>query len=272
MPRQNLREQVAEIGRHRDVASFEALRRIESRPPAQHLASIHRTAQHEHRRRVTVIGAAVAVLLDGAAELGHREHHDVTHALAQVLRERGERPAELGEPGRELAFARPLVDVRVPAGDIGEGDVQADVGLDELSDLQQRMAEPPAWVCGAVRRLVLRWIRLLQLLDRCKRFLRRGGDQPGRGARVQLLEGTGEAVARRAGRAQPERLQVVDRQTRRRAREDARQPRAEGHGSERRLLMFPIVFAVAVQPAVGCCLHARCARLHIVLRVEMTAG
>src|SRR2546430_31369 len=92
-------EWAAEAGRPRHVASFDALRRIESRPPAHHPAAIHRAAQHQHRGCVTVIGAAVAVLLDGAAELGHREHDDATHALAQVLRKCGEGSAQPGEPG-----------------------------------------------------------------------------------------------------------------------------------------------------------------------------
>src|SRR5207245_4424573 len=71
--------------------------------------------------------------------------------------------------------------------------------------------------------------------------------------------------------ADPERLEVVDRQARRATREDARQLRPERDGPERGVLMLAVVLAVAVEPAVRCGLHARRAALHVVLRVEMTA-
>src|SRR5256885_10695434 len=48
--------------------------------------------------------------------------HDVAHLLSQVGGEGGERIAQLLEPGGELAFTRALVDVRVPAGAVQEGD------------------------------------------------------------------------------------------------------------------------------------------------------
>ena len=41
----------------------------------------------------------------------------------------------------ELALRRALVDVRVPAADVGERDLEADVRLDQLRDLPQRLAE-----------------------------------------------------------------------------------------------------------------------------------
>ena len=39
---------------------------------------------------VAVIGAAIAVLFGGAAELRHRDHDNVFHPVAQILMKRGE--------------------------------------------------------------------------------------------------------------------------------------------------------------------------------------
>jgi hypothetical protein len=59
----------------------------------------------------------------------------------------------------ELALRRALVDVGVPAADVGERDLEADVRFRELRDLPQRLAERAARVVGAVGRLVLRRVR-----------------------------------------------------------------------------------------------------------------
>ena len=89
---------------------------------------------------MAVIGPAVAVFTDGPAEFGHREHDDVAHAIAQIPVERGKRQPQLAESSGELAVARTLVHVRVPAAAVREGDLQPHVRLDELRDLQQRLA------------------------------------------------------------------------------------------------------------------------------------
>ena len=112
-----------------------------------------------------VVGSRVAILPHRAAELRHGQHDDVPQLLSQVLRKRGERLAELREPCRELSFARPLVHMSVPAGHVGERQLQPDVGLDELGDLQHRLAEPAARVVGTICRLVLARVHLLQHLD-----------------------------------------------------------------------------------------------------------
>ena len=222
---------------------------------------------------MAVIGTDVAVLVNGAAELRHREHHHVAHLLSQVGGEGGERVAQILEPGGELALTRALVDVRVPAGAVEEGDLHADVRLDELSDLQEAPSQAAARVVGSVRGLVLRRIRLLQLLHRVEPLLRRRGEESGRRALVQRLERAGEAIARRLlWDPQSERLEVVDGEGRGRAREDARQLRPESDGAERRVGVFLVVPAVAVEPSVGGGLQPRRAGLHVVLRVEVAAG
>src|SRR5437870_4184066 len=67
--RQELGEQIAEVGGHGHVPALEALRGIESGPLAQDPASVHWAAQHQHGRRVPVIGARAAVFPYGATEL-----------------------------------------------------------------------------------------------------------------------------------------------------------------------------------------------------------
>src|SRR4029077_2374593 len=86
-------------------------------------------------------------------------------------------------------------------------------------------------------------------------------------------ERAGDPIARVVLRdLEPEGLEVTDREGRRGSREDAWQLRPEGHRPEGRALMLAVVLAVAIEPAVGCDLHARRARLHVVLGVEMAAG
>src|SRR5213593_1988761 len=62
----DLAEERAEVGRHREVAPLEALLAREPRPAPVDTASADAAAQGEHRGRVAVVGAAVAVLHDRA--------------------------------------------------------------------------------------------------------------------------------------------------------------------------------------------------------------
>src|SRR5437879_8213492 len=109
-----------------------------------------------------------------------------------------------------------------------------------LLDLLQRAPQPAARIVRVVVGPILRWVRLLQQLYGLEGFLRGRRQQARRRAGVQLLEGAGEAVARRfLGRAQPERLQVVDRERRSRPREDAGELRSEGDRAEGRVVVLP---------------------------------
>ncbi len=74
-----------------------------------------------------VIGAAVAVLVHRPPELRHRQDHGVRHAIAEVGDERRDAAAEIVEAVGELALGGALVHVRVPAADVGERDLEADV-------------------------------------------------------------------------------------------------------------------------------------------------
>src|SRR5439155_4154233 len=84
--------------------------------------------------------------------LRHREHDDVRHLASEVLGEGRERCPELAEAKRELPTLGALADVSVPALHVGERDLEADVRLDELGDLAQRLTELAARVVGTVRR------------------------------------------------------------------------------------------------------------------------
>ena len=77
---------------------------------------------------------------------------------------------EVVEPRRELTLRRSLVDVRVPAADVGERHLEADVRLRQLRDLLQRLAERAAGIVGAVFRLVFRRVGDLQHLDGVERL------------------------------------------------------------------------------------------------------
>jgi hypothetical protein len=168
--RQDFAEQIAKIRRHRDVAALETFVHVEPRPAAQHSAAVHRASHDEHRGGVSVVGAAVAVLTNRSAELGHRQHDDVAHPVAQIARERGERQAELAKPRRELSLARALVHMRVPSAAIGECDLQSHVRFDQLSDLQQCPTQAALRILDIAGRPVLRGVGALEHLDRLEPF------------------------------------------------------------------------------------------------------
>src|SRR5581483_2551890 len=107
-------------------------------PLAVDLPSLDRAAEDEHHVAVAVVGAVAAVLLGGAAELGHGDDDDVLHAVAHIRAEGAEGEAQLAEA---VGHAALLVLVGVPAADIGEGGLDAGVGLDEARDLLEAAAE-----------------------------------------------------------------------------------------------------------------------------------
>ncbi len=131
----------AEIGRHGQIAVFIKLFGREAGPFAQHVATVDFVADGKEARRVAMIGAAVAVLPRGASEFAHRQNRDIGHAVAQIEVKRFESRSELIQAPRQLALRTALIDVRVPAAALGERDFDADIGLNELRDLLQRIAQ-----------------------------------------------------------------------------------------------------------------------------------
>ena len=136
---------LTEVRRESEVAAFVELRLIESWPAAVHLAALHRAAENEHHIRVTVIGAAIAVLARGASELRHRDDNGVFAEIAEIDPERGERLREVTEHVCQLTFGRALVDVMVPARDVGERNLHAKVCFDQLRELAKAFAEAALW-------------------------------------------------------------------------------------------------------------------------------
>src|SRR6185312_1291957 len=127
----------AEVGGHLEVAALEARGGVQAGPFAQDAAALDPSAEDHHHARVAVVGAAVAVLLDRAPELGHRENDDVVGLRAQVLVERRDRAAELLEALGELAVRAALVEVVVPAAGLDEADARAEAGLEDARQLEQ---------------------------------------------------------------------------------------------------------------------------------------
>src|SRR5438045_540823 len=130
-----------EVCRQRQVASLVQLLRLETRPAAVNLAALHAAADHEQTTGVSVIGPSTSVLSRGPTELRHRENHDVCHAIAEVRHERKGGFCEVIQSLRELPGRAALIHVRVPAPYVGECDLNAYVGLDQLRDLAQPLAQ-----------------------------------------------------------------------------------------------------------------------------------
>src|SRR5215468_2156936 len=115
MANRDLREELTEIRGHGEIAPFVELVAGQTRPLPHHTSALHGTAQDEHGRGMSMVGAPVAVLAHGAAELRHGQHHYVAHALPQITIEGGQALGEFRETERELPALVALVGVRVPS-------------------------------------------------------------------------------------------------------------------------------------------------------------
>src|SRR4051794_19415370 len=135
--RGNLGEDIAEVCRQSQVAAFVQLLGRKAGPFAIHLAALDRAAERESDAGVAVIGAARAVLPNGAPKLGHRQNHHIAHTVAEVLIKRRDALTKILQAVGELAARIALIGVRVPAAIVCESDFDADVGFDQLGDLQQ---------------------------------------------------------------------------------------------------------------------------------------
>ena len=78
----------------------------------------------------------------------------------------------------------------VPAAYIREGELQSQVRLDQLGDLHQAQAQAAPGVLRAVLRIEEGRVGLLETLDRLETFRGRAGQEPGRGAVVEVIEGS----------------------------------------------------------------------------------
>ena len=203
-----------------------------------------------------------------AAELGHGDQRDVFHAIAQVLIKGRERLAELRQIVGELAvggLSADLVDVRVPAADIGERHFHADVGLDQLRDLLQAFAEAAVAIVRAIGRHVGLLLDGLHDLDRVERLFAGAMQRRVQRIFIHALEG-----GRAARIVHLKIVQAADRDGIVVAAQRARQVIAQADGAQRRC-RAGFFRQRPIQPAVGSAFEAGRAGLHVILRVEMRA-
>jgi hypothetical protein len=224
---------------------------------------------------VTVVGAPVAVLADGPAELRHRQHHHVAHPGAEIPVQRRETFREILETRGELAALVALPRVGVPASHVREGDLEADVGSDQLSDLPQALAEAPARVHRAVRRRDPLRGRRPEHLHRLEGLAAGAVEEIAHSLLVERLEALPRAGARRRHGHAVLDVEVGHAVHRHRAHvpaQDARQDRPQRDGPEGRgRFAGRHPGEPAREPAVGGALEAGRPRLHVVLRVEVGA-
>src|SRR5207248_239688 len=104
---------------------------------------------------VAMIGAAVAVFARGTAELRHRDYDGIFSEVSEVDPERAQRLREFAQHVCNLTLRAALVDVMVPAADVGKGHLYAQVSFDQLGKLPEAVAKSSARIVHARRRLVL---------------------------------------------------------------------------------------------------------------------
>src|SRR5215469_16875893 len=151
MPGDGFADYAAEVGGEREIASFVKLRLIEAGPLAVDFPALHGASHDEHHVGVAVVSAAIAVLSRGTAELRHSDNDGVISEIAEIDPERRERLREFAEHIRYLPLRAAFIDVMIPATDVGEGDLHAEVGFDELRELAEAVTEASAGIIGAGR-------------------------------------------------------------------------------------------------------------------------
>ncbi len=193
---------------------------------------------------------------------------------AHVLPEGGDGVGELAEPIGELPVGVALILMGVPAADVGEGGLDAEVGLHELRDLLEVVAEGRVGVDDAGGGLIVRRVGGLEHADGLEGLLP-GAVENGIGAGVvHGLEGVRHGRGRGALAADGEVGEVADGDGGELALEGARNLCAEGDGAEGRGQLSVESFGLegAVEPAILRGLDAGRAAFHVVLRVEVRAG
>src|ERR1700722_557200 len=125
---------LAKVGGEGQIAAFVELGLVQTGPSSVDFSALDWTSQNEHHVGVAMVGAAIAVFADGASEFGHGDDDGVFAEVAEVGPEGSEGLRKLAKNIGNLALGAAFVDVMVPASDIGEGDLHAEVGLDELGE------------------------------------------------------------------------------------------------------------------------------------------
>src|SRR4029077_9254788 len=227
----DLAEDAAKVGGDGEVAPLIKLAVVQTRPFRIDLATLDVATHHEHAVGVAVVGATVAVLVRGAAELRHAEEDDVRHLVAHVLMERGEALAEVAQQIRKLALHAAFVYVMVPAAAIEESDLEADVRFDELGNFHEALPVTALRILRAVRGLIIVGMEFLQAVNRFEGFLADAVHGLIHGLRVHRFKAAFDGLLR-AGHA--ELAQIRQRHRGRGALEGSRQVWPKGNGAEGR--------------------------------------
>src|SRR5579883_384638 len=184
------REHGAIIGQDRVVAILEQGRLLDLDLLAMDASAIDAAAHHPIDAAMAVIRAMVAVLAESTAELRDHDHHRVVPGLrSDLLREAGERAAELAEPVGEIAVGCPLVDMGVPAADIDKAEIE--LFAHQAPDAPRRQLEAARRYCAAVGRIHLLRDRAVHIVANLEAFRNRGIEIA---LRVHLLDELGLAV------------------------------------------------------------------------------
>src|SRR6266480_4397319 len=121
-PREKIGEHRAVVVQYLVIAVLEEVCLAHHHLAPRDTAARNAAAEHPQRIAMPVVGAAVAVLAEGAAEFRHDDDDGVAPEAAHFLREGGEALGETREVRGERALRRTLVDVRVPTAHVHETD------------------------------------------------------------------------------------------------------------------------------------------------------
>ena len=153
----------------------------------------------------------------------------------------------------------------IPAADVGERDLDADVRFDELGNLPHAVAEAPLRIVRTRGGLIGRLLNRLQERDSFERLAPGAVENLIARSRVHRLQ-----YLTCGGVADREVIQVLDGDGVLRAAQSTGQSGSEADGANRGNLAG-LGWQSPVEPSVGGALQTRRARFHVILRVEVRA-
>src|SRR5579864_6369984 len=185
---------------------------------------------------MAVVGSAVPVFAGSAAELRHGDDYRIVGKVAEIDPEGGERLGEVAQHVGDLPLRAAFVDVVVPAADIGERHLYAEIRLDELSELSQAVAEAASRVVRTRSGFVLGGVGGFQHFDCVEGFLpctvQNGIDR----LVVHGFKSVRDGSRIRIAATDTEVVDVVYRDGTFRARQNSRECRTERDGAEGRVV------------------------------------
>ena len=161
-------ERRAEIGGDREVALLIEPRRCRGPASPHKCGPLYGAAEHPDHVAVPVVSPAIAVLADGAAELGQHEDDSVAPSLARSAGEGGEALAERAQSLGELSLVVSLVDMRVPPPQPDRRKPDACIATNQASEPRRLPREPSRQRSAVVGALSV----LLKAPSSCARAVR----------------------------------------------------------------------------------------------------